>query len=89
MKYSICIIMKILYFMILWSFKPRSEMVGMIFALTTHADLKLKGFCRGKKTGADHALTWIVLKPYVNLSKLGSPAAPIINNKIQKKDVKN
>jgi hypothetical protein len=29
----------------------------MIFALTTHADLKLKAFCRRKKTGTDHALT--------------------------------
>ena len=28
-----------------------------IFALTTLADLKLKPFCRRKKTGTDHVLT--------------------------------
>jgi hypothetical protein len=30
---------------------------AVIFALTTHADLKLKALCTGKKTGTDHALT--------------------------------
>jgi len=29
----------------------------MIFALTTHANLKLTPLCGGKKTGTDHALT--------------------------------